>query len=84
MFLRLAAAVGLLVLGALALLADGNAVAENRCAEARRTCKAFCLERRGDSPSCHKGCSERYRQCRRTGWFVWGPAGIGTGSGRRR
>ena len=84
MSLRLCAAVGLLALGALAATGGGPAAAENRCAEARKTCRAFCLERRGDSPSCHRDCNARYQQCRRSGWFIWGPAGIGTGSGQRR
>lgn len=84
MIARLAMAIGLPALTALALLAPQPVVAEDRCAEARRTCKAWCLDNRGDSPSCHKGCNDRHRQCKRSGWFIWGPAGIGTGSGRRR
>lgn len=45
---------------------------EDRCADARRTCIAWCKEHRGPDGNCQADCQKRYKKCKRTGFFIWG------------
>lgn len=55
----------------LLLVAPGMAK-EDRCADARRTCMAWCEEHRGPDGTCQADCWKRYKRCKRTGLFIWG------------
>lgn len=66
--LSMAAMLGL----AVAVPAGESAAREDRCADARRTCIAWCEEFRGPDGTCQADCWRRYKKCKRTGWFIWG------------
>lgn len=71
---EIAAGLGVLLLGAVwvAAPASFSIAKEDRCADARRTCIAWCEEHRGPDGNCQADCQKRYKKCKRTGFFIWG------------
>lgn len=71
---EIAAAIGVALLCALwiAALTGPGLAKDDRCADARQTCIAWCEEHRGPDGNCQADCQKRYKRCKRTGLFIWG------------